>query len=32
VSTDVLGRLVAVVSGKSLGQFFEERIFRPLGM
>jgi CubicO group peptidase (beta-lactamase class C family) len=32
VSTDVLGRLVEVVSGKSLGEFFEERIFRPLGM
>jgi CubicO group peptidase (beta-lactamase class C family) len=32
VSTDVLGRLVEVVSGKSLGDFFEERIFRPLGM
>ena len=32
VSTDVLGRLVEVVSGKSLGQVFEERIFQPLGM
>jgi len=32
VSTDVLGRLVEVVSGQSLGQFFEARIFRPLGM
>ena len=32
VSTDVLGRLVEVVSGKPLGPFFEERIFRPLGM
>ena len=32
VSTDVLGRLVEVVSGKSLGQAFEERIFQPLGM
>ena len=32
VSTDVLGRLVEVVSGTSLGQFFQERIFRPLGM
>lgn len=32
VSTDVLGRLVEVVSGRPLGQFFEERIFRPLGM
>ena len=32
MSTDVLGRLVEVVSGKRLGDFFEERIFRPLGM
>ena len=32
VSTDVLGRLVEVVSGKALGQVFEERIFQPLGM
>jgi len=31
-STDVLGRLVEVVSGKSLGAFFAEDIFRPLGM
>jgi CubicO group peptidase (beta-lactamase class C family) len=31
-SIDVLGRLVEVVSGKPLDQFFEERIFRPLGM
>ncbi|HEY7040374.1 MAG TPA: serine hydrolase domain-containing protein [Methylomirabilota bacterium] len=31
-STDVLGRLVEVVSGTSLGGFFAERIFRPLGM
>jgi CubicO group peptidase (beta-lactamase class C family) len=29
---DVLGRLVEVLSGKTLDQFFEERIFRPLGM
>jgi CubicO group peptidase (beta-lactamase class C family) len=27
-----LGRLVEVLSGKPLDQFFEERIFRPLGM
>ena len=32
VSTDVLGRLVEVISGKSLGEFLEERIFKPLGM
>jgi CubicO group peptidase (beta-lactamase class C family) len=32
VSTDVLGRLVEVVSGKSLDEFFAERIFGPLGM
>jgi CubicO group peptidase (beta-lactamase class C family) len=31
-SIDVLGRLVEVVSGKPLDQFFEERIFRPLSM
>jgi CubicO group peptidase (beta-lactamase class C family) len=32
VSTDVLGRVVEVVSGMSLDQFFAERIFGPLGM
>jgi len=32
VSTDVLGRLVEVLSSQSLGEFFEARIFRPLGM
>jgi uncharacterized repeat protein (TIGR03806 family) len=32
LSTDVLGRLVEVVSGKSLDQFFRERIFQPLAM
>jgi len=32
VSTDVLGRLVEVVSGRALGEFFAERIFRPLRM
>jgi CubicO group peptidase (beta-lactamase class C family) len=32
LSTDVLGRLVEVASGKTLDKFFEERIFKPLGM
>ncbi len=32
VATDVLGRLVEVWSGQSLAEFFEEEIFRPLGM
>jgi CubicO group peptidase (beta-lactamase class C family) len=32
VSTDVLGRMVEVVGGQSLDRFFDERIFRPLGM
>ena len=32
VSTDVLGYVVEKVSGQSLDVFFEERIFRPLGM
>jgi CubicO group peptidase (beta-lactamase class C family) len=32
VSTDVLGRLVEVASGQTLDEFFEQRIFRPLGM
>jgi CubicO group peptidase (beta-lactamase class C family) len=31
-STDVLGHLVEVVSGLTLDQFFQERIFRQLGM
>ncbi len=31
-STDVLGRVVEVVSGMSLDQFFRKRIFGPLGM
>jgi CubicO group peptidase (beta-lactamase class C family) len=31
-STDILGRLVEVVSGKSLYQFTKENIFDPLGM
>jgi CubicO group peptidase (beta-lactamase class C family) len=32
VSTDVLGRLVEVVSGMPLDEFFTTRIFEPLGM
>jgi CubicO group peptidase (beta-lactamase class C family) len=32
LSTDVLGRLVEVVSGWTLDQFFRERIFTPLKM
>jgi CubicO group peptidase (beta-lactamase class C family) len=32
VSSDVLGRLVEVVSGSPLDEFFAERIFAPLGM
>jgi CubicO group peptidase (beta-lactamase class C family) len=31
-STDVLGRIVEIVSGQSLGQFLESRILAPLGM
>src|SRR4051812_23786342 len=32
MSTDVLGRVVEVASGMSLGEFFETRITGPLGM
>jgi CubicO group peptidase (beta-lactamase class C family) len=32
VSSDVLGRLVEVVSGQPLDEFFMQRIFSPLGM
>ncbi|HEY6494475.1 MAG TPA: serine hydrolase domain-containing protein [Trebonia sp.] len=32
VATDVLGRVVEVASGQSLDEFFEQRIFGPLGM
>jgi len=32
VATDVLGRLVEVVSGQPLDQFFDEHIFTPLAM
>jgi CubicO group peptidase (beta-lactamase class C family) len=31
-STDVLGRLVEVISGTTFDRFLEEEIFRPLGM
>lgn len=31
-ATEVLGRLVEVVSGRTLPEFFTERIFQPLGM
>ncbi|AZP21491.1 serine hydrolase domain-containing protein [Streptomyces aquilus] len=32
VATNVLGRVIEVVSGQPLDEFFAERIFRPLGM
>ena len=32
VATDVVGRLVEVISGQSLDEFFKERIFGPLDM
>ncbi len=32
VSTDVLGRLIEVVSGQPFDEFLEKRIFAPLGM
>ncbi len=32
VSTDVLGRLVEVVSGQALDEFLAQRLFEPLGM
>ena len=31
-STDVLGRVIEIISGKSLGRLLQERIFQPLGM
>lgn len=31
-ATDVLGRLVEVISGQTLGQFLQQEIFAPLGM
>lgn len=32
MSSEILGVLISRVSGQSLGQFFTERIFEPLGM
>jgi len=32
ISTDVLGRIIEVVSGLPLDEFFKRRIFEPLGM
>ncbi|AAV95236.1 beta-lactamase family protein [Ruegeria pomeroyi] len=32
VSIDILGRVVEVVSGRTLAQFFQDEIFAPLGM
>jgi CubicO group peptidase (beta-lactamase class C family) len=32
MSTDVLGRVIEVVSGKPLDQFIDERIVKPLGL
>jgi CubicO group peptidase (beta-lactamase class C family) len=32
VSTDIIGRVVEIVSGRSLGAFLKERIFVPLGL
>lgn len=32
LSTDLLGHLVEVVTGQTLGDFYETRIFAPLGM
>jgi CubicO group peptidase (beta-lactamase class C family) len=31
-STDVIGRVIEIVSGQTLGAFLDERIFKPLGM
>ena len=31
-ATDVLGRLIEVISGKSLAAFFQDEIFKPLAM
>jgi CubicO group peptidase (beta-lactamase class C family) len=32
MGVDVLGRVVEVVSGRTLAEFFQDRIFEPLGM
>lgn len=32
VATDVVGRLIEIISGQSLDQFLSQRIFEPLGM
>ncbi len=32
IATDVIGRLIEVISGHPLGAFFHQRIFKPLGM
>jgi CubicO group peptidase (beta-lactamase class C family) len=32
IATDVVGRVIEVISGDSLGGFFRRRIFEPLGM
>ena len=32
MSIDVIGRVIEIVSGKNLSDFFEETIFKPLGM
>jgi len=32
LSTDVLGRVVEAISGMSLSQFLDQRLFKPLGM
>jgi CubicO group peptidase (beta-lactamase class C family) len=32
VATDVLGRVIEVISGQRLGEFFTQRIFEPLSM
>ena len=32
VATDVLGRLIEIISGQTFDQFLSERVFQPLGM